>query len=226
VMNVLAMFVAIVFFVMVSVVPLAYMKLYQAAENPLENGIEPAAVWLETKRKLAGAFGGGILAYILIVIGVFLCVLPGIFLAISFSLFMVTLVLEQKSAIDAIKRSYDLVKTQWWFSLAFLFVISIILSVVMGVIYTPLYVIAFLSSIFSADINDPVAVQEAFQTTMLWYIVGMYGLMFVVSLLQVSISQTAAAFLYGTLVEDKEGVGLVNEIGQVLEKDKPDSSEV
>ncbi len=215
-LNVLFLIGVIVYLIMVSLVPLAYIKLYQNKTTDFKDKIEPAAVWKIIKTYFAKGFGAAVLVYIMIVVGMFLCVAPGIWLAISFSVFMPVLVLENASAIDSIKRSFALVKEHWWETFGFILVIAIILSVLMGLVYIPVYIVMGVTVFHELSANPQGGV-GFFQNNLIWFVVSLYGMSLLVSLISTTIQQIAFAFKYGQLVEVKEGKGLLSEIDTIVD---------
>lgn len=82
------------------------------------------------------ALGAGLVVFIITVFGVIMCILPGIYFANTYSLVVMIVVFEKKGLGNALTRSWDLVKSQWWntfllnlISLIFIWVVGFILSI-------------------------------------------------------------------------------------------------
>lgn len=60
------------------------------------------------------ALGAGFVFTILTLIGIMLCFLPGIFVANTLSLVIISFVFEKKGLNEALTSSWKLVNTQWW----------------------------------------------------------------------------------------------------------------
>ena len=60
------------------------------------------------------ALGANLLLYFITLIGVILCILPGIYFANSLSPLVIVLFMEKKGLADALSRTWRLVHTQWW----------------------------------------------------------------------------------------------------------------
>jgi hypothetical protein len=67
-----------------------------------------------------------ILAGIGIFAGFFLLILPGIWLAMMFSMYTPVIALEGKGPVDSLRRSFDLVKDNFWETLGFILLIGLI----------------------------------------------------------------------------------------------------
>ncbi len=82
------------------------------------------------------ALGAGLVVFIITVFGVIMCILPGIYFANTYSLVVMIVVFEKKGLGNALTRSWNLVKSQWWntfllnlISLIFIWVVGFILSI-------------------------------------------------------------------------------------------------
>ena len=82
------------------------------------------------------ALGANIFLFIVVLLGLMMCILPGIYLANSLSLVLMVIVFEKKGISNALSRSWKLVHNQWWNT----FLISIL-----GVLMV--YIAGFISSI-------------------------------------------------------------------------------
>ncbi|MCK5730026.1 MAG: hypothetical protein KAH68_03050 [Draconibacterium sp.] len=60
------------------------------------------------------ALGAGFVVFILTMIGIVLCIVPGIYFANTFSILVMIVVFEKKGLSNAMSRSWNLVNSQWW----------------------------------------------------------------------------------------------------------------
>ncbi|NOR75954.1 MAG: hypothetical protein GQ525_12450, partial [Draconibacterium sp.] len=60
------------------------------------------------------ALGAGFVVFILTMIGIVLCIVPGIYFANTFSILVMIVVFEKKGISNAMSRSWSLVNSQWW----------------------------------------------------------------------------------------------------------------
>jgi len=84
--------------------------------------------------KLPSLLVAQFVASILIAIGLLLFVVPGIIIAIMFSLVIPAIIVEQQGAFESLGRSRRLVSNRWLKTFALLLVLSIIVLVVNGVV--------------------------------------------------------------------------------------------
>ncbi len=108
----------------------AYMKLYD------KNNESPTLeeVWSEFRRHIVPAIVLAIIALILIVVGTMLCILPGVYLAVVLAPAITIMVNEDASIGGSISRCFELIKENFWVSLAIYFVSYLIYSFVGGAI--------------------------------------------------------------------------------------------
>lgn len=110
-----------------------------------------------TVSKLLSLLAVSIITGVLIVIGLIALVIPGIILAIIFSLVVPTIIIENTGALESLSRSRLLVSNRWLKTfglLLLLYIIVGIVSVLVGVISIPFGIAAtFVSSILAAFIQ-------------------------------------------------------------------------
>lgn len=66
------------------------------------------------------------LTYLGVIVGLALLILPGIWIGVSLALATPAMAIEEAGPVTALKRSYDLVKGNWWDTLGFLLLIGLI----------------------------------------------------------------------------------------------------
>lgn len=93
-----------------------------------------------------------ILNALILMLGFVLLIIPGIALAIYLMLFPVAMVTESRGPVDALQRSMDLVKQNWWRSM-------LIVTVVM-IVYSILYSVVAIGFTVSIAINPPEDVND------------------------------------------------------------------
>jgi hypothetical protein len=76
----------------------------------------------------------GIVAGVVVVIGLFLCIAPGIWIAIAWSLSLPALLFERIGPFAALQRSFSLIKGRWWASFLVCVVGYLMVSIIGGVI--------------------------------------------------------------------------------------------
>jgi len=82
------------------------------------------------------ALGANIFFFIIVMFGVIMCIIPGIYFANTFSIVVMIFIFEKKGLSNALTRSWNLVQSQWWNTLLinllgiiFVWVIGFVLSI-------------------------------------------------------------------------------------------------
>jgi len=78
-------------------------------------------------------------------LGFVLCVVPGIWLAVGWSLAFVALVAEDLSGSRALRRSFNLVRGRWWATFGVLLIAFILNAVVDQIVAIPLVILSFVA---------------------------------------------------------------------------------
>jgi len=127
-------------FIIITLTVLSFISLYKEKGNEAPSVEE---VWSFVKYYFFRAFGSYLLLTLCIIIGAVFCILPGIYLAVSFSLVLPVIVIENSTLSYAFSRCFQLIKNNWWFMLGAVFVSEIILVVALLAIIIPVMIIAF-----------------------------------------------------------------------------------
>lgn len=193
-------------YVLTSLVTFSYIRLYRQQRG--EGQIEVSTVWAEVQQFIGSGVLLSIASSFIIGLGFVLLVLPGIYVAVALTLAPAILVFERQDVGQVISRSFKLVSNNWWSTFGLLFVMGIIVSI-LGMVFT--VPAAIVGGLFGAGVLKDISILTAVFTA----IASVGG-----SILQ-GISATAVAFQYYSLVEEKEGNGLMNQIdaiGQVPDR--------
>lgn len=94
--------------------------------------------WQAGKGKIGPLFAAGLIYGVAVAGGFLLLVIPGIYMAICFALFMQTTVIENQEVGAALSRSRALVSGSWWRCLGILTLIGVLVWVLTGIISWPL----------------------------------------------------------------------------------------
>lgn len=78
--------------------------------------------WVELRPRLLPLLGLTVLVGLAVTVGTVLCILPGIWLLVLFSLSTPALILEHATITQSLRRSRDLVRNAWWSIFAILLV--------------------------------------------------------------------------------------------------------
>ena len=85
------------------------------------------------RKEVYGSFwsfiGLGIMVGLSLIVGIMLCIIPGVYLYVPLALSFSIMVFDKMGASDSYSYSFKLVKDEWWISFATIFVIGIILYI-------------------------------------------------------------------------------------------------
>lgn len=153
--------------------------------------------------------GASIVISFICTIGFVFCVLPGIYLSVSLSLVLITMIIEKKGFGNAFSRSFDLTKIQWWRTLLLLFVVFLIIAVLGGLIGLPGQLTNFM------EMFNEIQKGSITQTSPSLFTIIYSGFAAVVNHLLYVIIYIVIAFQYFNLVEKKEKPSLLEKIDQI-----------
>src|SRR5512133_2295053 len=128
-------------------------------------------------------------------IGFIFCIIPGIYLGVSLSVMIASVIFENKSIGEGFGRSFDLTKLSWWWTLLLLFVTGLIVGILASIISVPMAIIG-IGSAFS-EISKGGQPPESFKTFIILYSV----VSSILTTLLYTILYTAIAFQFFNLVE-------------------------
>ena len=130
------------------------------------------------------------------------CLLPGIYLAIVLMPFILVVMIEEKSFSAAYKRCFDLIADNFWQSLVIYLVAYLIYYI--GVIFTGIVVVAtggLITYLTTKEISTSIGVASSFLSI---FSFSFYLIYFI-----------CVAMNYFSLVEKKDGTGLINRINNI-----------
>jgi hypothetical protein len=178
----------------------AFISLYE--ENGSSEQITPGVVWNKMAENIGASLGASFLYFLLVLIGIFFFFIPGIYLSVALQFFMIITIREKLGAVDALKKSRQLIKDKWWST----FGLIVIMSFVAGIISIVFQLPVFITTIFSA-----LGLAKEWGSMKGWLIFGS-----ALSILGTSIVQglvwIALAFQYYNLEEINSGSGLLSDI--------------
>jgi hypothetical protein len=93
--------------------------------------------WARVRPRFWTLVGAALLGGLITFGGALLCILPGVYFYVAFSLATPALVLEQTSVTRSLRRSWDLVKGSWWRVFGIVLLAGFIASLVNGIITVP-----------------------------------------------------------------------------------------
>jgi hypothetical protein len=197
----------IISFFLTSVITLVPIKFIQLYREKGARHFSITEVWLATQRQIFMMLFTQLGLGVIILFAFIFLIIPGIYASVVLSLVIIIRVLENKNFSQAISRSVELIKENWWFTLGFLLVMYLIVGIMSLVFQIPVYILLFVTAFQSAD---PTA------------IVGESGFLFSLSMawsalatFLYAIFPVGLVFHYFNLVEKKEAKGLKERIEQI-----------
>lgn len=163
----------------------------------------PEQTWARLRASLLPSVGLSVLYLLAVLVGALFCLIPGIYIAIAFSLGYIVLLREGLGITESLGRSYRLVQENWWSTFGLILVISLVAGIASGVLSIPTYLLTFMTMLKVIEENNTALL-------ILATIVSTTG-----STLFQAVVVIATAFQYYNLVEKKEGLGLMQRIAEI-----------
>ncbi len=188
---------------------LHYIKLYISNEGNVPETEVKAGVQKDFFKLLLLSFISGIL----IVAGMMLFIIPGIFLMVPLSVAGAVLVFKEYSVSESISYCFSLVKDHWWMTFLTLIVIVILVYIIGLVFQIPLIIYTIIKT-FTAVQEGSMANPELFRD---WIFIALQILSSVIQYLLSIITIIAIAFIYFNLNEHKNLTGTYETIEKLGE---------
>jgi hypothetical protein len=179
---------------------------------------EISDVWLRVKKEipvLVLFYLGFLIVCLLATICLFI---PGIYTAVAGCLILNVRLAERKGFFDSLSRSFKLVSGYWWQTFGIVAILGIIQAVISSVAVAPLYIIGYVFSLL-----DPGDSLMGVATSPL--AIGIEAIKNICSLLFTCIIIIGLFFHYFSLLEIKEGGGLMAKIRTMGTEPKPTARE-
>jgi len=162
------------------------------------------------KKNLWKVFGAGILTYIMVIIGVMLLYIPGIYLGIALTFVFLIIIYEKVSVGKAISRSFEVIKGKWWQTFGLILVFGMIIGTTSYVFIIPIYLVVIVASVSGTQIG----VGSVIMITLFVF------LYFTAYMFFMSMQQIMIAFQYFNIAANKEGIHLKDRIAAISENEK------
>jgi len=201
----LLMLVGTIIYVMISVTSLYFIKSYINNHGTIDH----SEIRTNVFQNIWKFIGLGILVLMMILFGMVLCYLPGIYLAIVFSLATSIMVFENKSIGDTISHSFTLIKGEWWNTFGVIILVSILVSILGSIFSVPALVYQLIKMGTMLGEEDPTAVFDLFKDPIY---VALNVLSYIGKFILSSITLIATVFVYYDLNEQKNLTGTIEKI--------------
>ncbi len=181
----------------------SYIQLYVSKGK---DGFEQDDIWKLVGRNFVPVFFILIAMSFMIGFGFIFFIVPGLYIAIAFSLVIYAKIVEDLSFGEAINRSMYLIKDNWWFTFGVLIVIYLIAAFAGSIFLIPQMVLTFLYTftMASGDFEGP----SMFFT--IATVIGTFASTLIYSIIYITL-----AFLYYSQVEKKEKPSLMDKIDDI-----------
>ncbi len=186
---------------------LHYIKQY--TEN---NGVvDQDSISQKVKSSLGGILGLSILTALMLIVGLFLCFFPMVYLSVPLALVFSIYVFLNMSVGDSITESFSLVKNEWWSSF-FTFVVIYIIVYLIGMVFQ---IPALIYTIFKAFTKSQEVSGGDVSQIFDWIYVTLSVIASAASYLFYGIIVIASAFVYFNLNEKKNQTGTLEQINTI-----------
>ncbi len=180
-------------------------------ESGHEATITPEMVWNKISQRLFDLILAAILGGILMCVAFLLFLLPGIYASIPIQFLLIVMMREQTSVSDALRKCFYLIRNHWWSTFLFLLVMGLLAYAVSFAFQIPNMIIQILKGLsLATDTSNSGSMMNS----------GTFSFVNVLSSILAMIGSTlmnglvilGMGFQYYSLLEKKEGAGLLKEI--------------
>lgn len=172
----------------------SYMKLYI---NSADGNITESEAMAYTKSNLVKVYWGLFLYGLAVFLGSILLIIPGIFIGYACFFVGYCMVHYDLGAVDALKKSYELTKNNWWITVGYVLVIAVIIGLA-----TIIFKLIGMALMFLGTVG--VAIGSI--------------ITYIISFVTYVISTFAIGVHFYNLVDKKEGVNVSSQIDSIGQK--------
>jgi hypothetical protein len=183
------------------VMVICYMTLYKIKQKAVPSTEEMWGYFKFFFLKMTGSF---FLLLILNMVGLFLCILPGVYLGVVFALVAPIMIIENTTFGYAFNQCFRLIKDRWWVTFGAMVVIAIIIYIFRIVIVIPSTIIGYTSMLTPGGNNNTLLIITTVISTVLAQLGHIFQILIVITV----------SLCYFNLTESKEGTSLMDRINQ------------
>ncbi len=165
-------------------------------------------VWQFALRNTGMVFVTSLLTGLIVIAGIVLVIIPGIWLSIVLSIIIYMRIIEKNSFSEAFSRCFDLVRGNWWWTFLLIVVLYIVASLCAMVFQMPQLILTQVVVLNSGSISD---------WKFLFTVFSAIGVFFS-SILNV-LPMIGIAFQYHSLIDKHESPNLRSKIAELRESD-------
>ncbi|MDR6300862.1 hypothetical protein [Mesonia maritima] len=167
------------------------------------------------KQNWSSFLGASFLAGLLTFIGAIMCLVPGIYVMVPFTLLYSIMVFYKMGVSESITYSFSLIKNNWWITFFTIIVISIIYFIITYVFNLPAIIYTLVKSLVYSQEGNLADPSFAFD----WVYLTLSALSSVVQYLLYPIIIIATVFIFFNLDEKKNQTGTYEAIDSLGKKD-------
>lgn len=186
----------------------AYMGEY---EEKGKNGFGAEDVWKRFIRHIGAIIGFSILGSIIVTVGFFLLIIPGIYLSVPMAFLLFVKVIEDKNLGDTFSRCFQLVRNNWWITFGIIILAYIIISIVSWLFSVPALIVGGIQG-FLIGTGEQDAIQTDSLAFILTSVISGLGQYILYPVLYIII-----AFQYYSLREQKDRDTLMGKVSAINE---------
>ncbi|GAB3204599.1 hypothetical protein ABID22_002510 [Pontibacter aydingkolensis] len=189
-------------YIMVSLVVYSFIVVYMDSDDE----VSPAAVWEHIKVNMVQAIYAGIGIGLVCFFGFFLLGF-GLYLGVVCSLFFMVMIREELGVIESVERCFYLIKHNWWATFGFLLIVAFIQGMIGWLAALPAGIITMLRMLEVPGVDSDVL------------LVAANTISSVFNIYISCITMVAIAFQYFHLVEQKDGIGWMEQVNLIGKRD-------
>jgi hypothetical protein len=183
----------------------AYLNEYKLKGH---GGFTASDVWRGFIDRFGNFFLVSVVSMLMVSVGLALCLVPGIYLAIPLSLATTIVYLERTNLSDTLDRCFKLIKESWWITFALMLVVMIITSILGGLFSIPAMMIGLVQG-FTIATGEGTA-NPSTLPMVVTTVVGSIGSYFIYV-----ISYVAISIQYFNLKEQKDQTSLFKKVSEI-----------
>jgi len=182
-----------------TVVIIAYMKVFDR-----NNGATPSLdeVWREFRKYYLKVLFYTIPVVILLLIGLLLCILPGVYLAVVLTPFAPIIMIENETFSGAFNRCFTIIKENFWMSLGIYFVMYLVYSFSSGIVSL---IVGILTGVISWFTTKDVSATVGIVTS----VFNVFSFVFFI------VYYVSVVLHYFNLAERYDGVGILRKLDTI-----------
>jgi hypothetical protein len=183
----------------IHLVTLCYISVYLQKNNTTPTLAE---VWGYFRFYFFRVLGSGILIFLLLMVGIMLCVIPGIYLGVVSYLIIPIIVIENSSFSYAFNKSFRLIKNNWWLVFGVIFIMSLIVGIASSIVTMPITLVTVGDKFLPLKgLKLPLIIISSILKNIL--------------MLAYVLPAIAVCLCYFNLAEEKDGTGLLDRIEKI-----------